>query len=245
MDTIYGSINKKRAKYKRAIIIIVNIALIILVIINIKNYKEKEVNNNGRIIECKTVDEITDNINIKDKILEDDSRALQNNQLSIELDGEIQSSLIDYTYKLWNEIPEEIQSSFIKDGWLVELTENNISKRYNIEYSVLAVTIPKNKKIVIRATENSLSKSLIHEIGHYIDYKLNFISNTDSFENLYNEHKNILINTNGDYSDAVFNNKEYFAEVFRVYIQDYANYNDTLKNEFSLIDKAIREMGYQ
>lgn len=149
---------------------------------------------------------------------------------TIQVDNrEIQSSIINYAYNYWYIIPENIRNNFKQNGWHILLTTKPLEEELNLDYSIIAVTLPKEKVIKIEATQSGIRKSLIHEVGHYIDYTNNYISKTKDFKEIYIEESGKL---DINYGQAKFNELEYFAESFRIYIS-----NDTEK---VLIPKTIK-----
>lgn len=144
----------------------------------------------------------------------------------------IQLSLVNYAANYWYLIPENIREEFEDEGWTIEITEDNLSERYNIEYSILGITLPDEKLIVLRSGQDNISKSLLHEIGHYIDYSNEFPSKSKDFDNIYNLESSYIKER---FSKVKFNKQEYFAEAFRQFILGSSESKIALQNTFKYI----------
>lgn len=137
------------------------------------------------------------------------------------------SSLNSIMYKELNKIPSSLLNSFDNSGWKIYLTgEDLASTHFDHKYkSVQGLTNYKNKYILIEDEEYKINNSLIHEFGHYLDYSLNFVSNSDEFIKIYNdevyEFKNNINNPN-----CVRDSREFFAEEFYYYIVDNTKCTD-------------------
>lgn len=119
----------------------------------------------------------------------------------------------------WSYVPKEIIESFIEDGWQVQLVDN-CDSLYGDELGFLgiqAVTDSRLKTIFINDSANAIKSSLIHEVGHYVDWKLNFVSQTTEFNRVYDcERKSFKCTTQGNSQCyATSTPMEYFAEAFQ------------------------------
>lgn len=116
--------------------------------------------------------------------------------------GVIVIAMYYYTYSITYNIsliPSEVLKELSKDGYIIGFTD------------VLEVNgkISYNNKIIYIKNR----KSLLHEIGHYVDYKCDVISLSDNFIEVYRREKNNIL-------DPAYNksSKEYFAEMYKQYI---------------------------
>lgn len=137
---------------------------------------------------------------------------------TIECDGEISNSLLNYAYNYLYMVPENIRNDFNRQGWKIVITDKSLSDELDIGYEISGATIPKDKTIMIYGSQSCIRYALVHEIGHYIDYRSNFISKTADFKNLYLQHGNEMLDYNSNYIQAAFSEEEYFAELYRAAI---------------------------
>lgn len=121
--------------------------------------------------------------------------------------------------EMWSYVPVDIIESFIEDGWQVKLVED-CGELYGDELGmrqIQAVTDSRCKTIFINNNEADIRSSLIHEVGHYVDWKLKIISNSTEFNRVYElERKQFRYTTQGNSTwYAVSTSIEYFAEAFQ------------------------------
>lgn len=173
----------------------------------------------------------SDNVGyVKCKYLEDTSEVFIDSDYnvikSVESDGTIKyndnidESIVNYAYNFWYMIPSEIREDFINNGWKIELVDYSISDKYNIGYNVCGLTLQDAHDILIEANQSSIRTALIHEVGHYIDIEEGYISNNENFKILYSENKDSAMKYSENFNTETYNEQEYFAELFRVYISD-------------------------
>lgn len=135
----------------------------------------------------------------------------------IKADEDVQNNIINYASNYWYIIPSNIRSEFIDDGWTIYIVSNQLEDILNIDYNILAYTNPDNKTIYIEDRQKAIRKSLIHEIGHYIDIRENYISDSDTFLDIYEKHSKYSNIADKELYNN-FSNKEYFAASFQEYI---------------------------
>lgn len=150
-------------------------------------------------------------------------------------DSNIQDEIINYAYNYWYKLPDNVRNRFRNDGWSIVLTNNSLKDEANTLYEISGLTIPDEKTIKIKAEQSSIRRALIHEIGHYIDYSLGYISETEDFIKLFNsESDNITWQ-----SEAKFTHKEFFAEAFRFYYSNEAKYSILLNDTYKYMEEII------
>lgn len=121
----------------------------------------------------------------------------------------------------YHQLPEEIQEIFEEDGWYIVITKVDLNSLFfgnTLEENVTAVTDYDNKAIYIQAKRESIEKSFIHEIGHYVDWHIGSGSLCSLSETYYNDI--YLTEKDNVHMDAHYtqNASEYFAESFKSYI---------------------------
>lgn len=127
------------------------------------------------------------------------------------------------TYNM-NKIPVDILSKLSEDGFVIGFTDT-LDVEGRIDYNNRIITI-KNRK------------SLLHEIGHYVDFKCNRISDTDNFIKIYNQEK---YNTyENEYN--ISSNREYFAESFKNYILYENKVKHKTPKTYEYILKCLEEV---
>lgn len=114
-------------------------------------------------------------------------------------------------------LPPRIYEKFVSDGWQMVLTDENLADKYfKGKYSaVMAVTDSSIKTIWIDNTERSVRNSVIHELGHYIDYSMGFADSKSDFQSIYEAEKRLFVVVGGSGAQARSSSIEYFAEALQ------------------------------
>ena len=141
----------------------------------------------------------------------------------VPLDGEIPSEVIaeEDLQAYMNErlalVPQNVLTAMSEDGWQVVLTTENLSERYfqGIYSTVNAVTDSTIKTIWINKTQRAITKSTLHEVGHYLDYKFGIINRSDDFQRVYEAEKDNFKVVGGSATYARSSSQEYFGEAFQ------------------------------
>ena len=145
---------------------------------------------------------------------------------SIENEIEIESFISgEVNKKYLQEIQEIVNNlSFIKKY----LKDNNwkiICKSTRIDGANSGLIDYKKKQIEIFVGGN-IANSVVHECGHLLDYMLQYTLNNSKFTKLYKKEVEDFRNIEDVEVENTRNEREFFAECFRLYIQDNAEFKD-------------------
>lgn len=135
-------------------------------------------------------------------------------------DGKVDDTFADIINQQLSLLPENLQSAFVQDGWSVYVTDKDIAQTYyKGEFDhVMATTNYEELRILIESRQDAAYESPIHEVGHWMDYYLDFPSTTDEFAAIYDSDKSSFITAY--HSQCIDNELEFFAEGFWQYIVD-------------------------
>ena len=162
---------------------------------------------------------------------------------TIEVEGDISSNIINYAYNYWYIIPENVRKDFKEMGWKIVITNESISEELNISYKVSGATILKDKTIKVYGSQSCIRYALIHEVGHYVDYRNNFISRGDDFKELYNKNSTKLLEYNSNYTEAVYSEEEYFAELYKTYLIGDYDIKIKFNNDINFVSNVSKSIG--
>lgn len=116
-------------------------------------------------------------------------------------------------------IPENVRSSFQKNGWQIVCTSEDLGdKFFSSQVTVQAVADKGSKTIYVEAREAAMT-SILHEIGHYIDWECGWVSSTKEFLSIYKSEVDVfksVVTTNDNNTSSA---TEYFAEAYQVYLE--------------------------
>lgn len=152
-----------------------------------------------------------------------------------EKDGNVDDSWITAINNQLDMIPTSLIQQFQNDGWHIYCTDMNIDATYyNSQYgAVMGTTNYYEHRILIEDRQDAVTEAVIHEIGHWYDWHLGTVTDSDEFINIYNTETNAFKNTFNVH--FYYDQKELFAEAFWKYITD----NQTLKNECPMLYEFI------
>lgn len=152
-------------------------------------------------------------------------------------------------------VPNEILSRMEEDGWKIIITnQRNLEKEYNFDFEIYGLTDFSKKEILIYANPFAIKYSIPHEIGHYVDSVLEFISQSSEWKDIFNKEKEDVSKMKGDLKNNYFilydTPEEFFAECFGAYLLMSNNDKEMLKRShllnFSMkcISKIIKIFPY-
>lgn len=134
-------------------------------------------------------------------------------------DGVVDKHLIDETNWELEKLPETMLQAFQDDGWTIFVTDRDLNQEmYDNKYqNVLGSANWTKKQIHIEDYEEAVQIATLHEMGHWLDWHCNTISQTERFKKIYQKEKKTLTDTFPGY--VAENEKEFFAEGFYQYIE--------------------------
>lgn len=134
-------------------------------------------------------------------------------------EGTASKQLVNLVGSFYLLIPENVRNSFESNGYMVVVTSENFGEKYGYNKSILALFDSEIKTVYIDDRLKAC-KSILHEMGHYIDNSCNFKSLQEEFNLIWlkelNSFKSIADTHQDNYSTSI----EYFAEAFSYCITD-------------------------
>jgi len=119
---------------------------------------------------------------------------------------------INFYYEV---VPTNIREAFVEDGWVIKAEPIDLGEKYfEGELEVLAATAFAEQTIYIDTSRDSDS-SIIHEMGHFLDYKLGFISSTKEFKFIYELELDKFRELSKTHKHNTGTVLEYYAEAFQ------------------------------
>ncbi len=116
-------------------------------------------------------------------------------------------------------LPQDLLNKFYADGWGIVITQESLSDMYykGVYNNVMAVTDGYIKVIWLSAEEDAIRNSVIHEMGHYLQFTYGFPNQTEEFEAIYKAERKKFVVPGGSAAQARSSSLEYFAEAFQEY----------------------------
>lgn len=133
--------------------------------------------------------------------------------------GDIDSSVKLKACQVWSSVPNRIRADFLNYGWNIIVTDENLSEKYEMDCNVVGCTVQAEKTIYIVNDSRAIDKALLHEMGHYIDLRSDYSSQSVEFSNIYLAESTKLFEVNKTDDYAQTSEEEYFAEAFQQIIK--------------------------
>ncbi len=155
----------------------------------------------------------------------------------IKSDGYVTRDYFEEVVSYYNMVPAHVRAAFETDGWHVEVVSTNIrTKAISTSDTIAALTVFESKTIYISIYD---SVSIIHEMGHYLDYKHNFCS-TNLNASTYASDLNGFYMLDGDtHVHNYSTTPEYFAESFMLYIMRPEEFRQYCPGTYDFITEAL------
>ena len=136
----------------------------------------------------------------------------------LETEGRLYGHSAELLMEAWLSIPETIRFRFEKEGFRIKMTEWDITKEAYAPYGgyqgmgkVRAVFDFERKMLYVN---DEWPGAVVHEMGHYVNDTLGMFSSLAENRKLYETEAGKIS------SYAKENDREYFAEVFRLYVTE-------------------------
>lgn len=128
------------------------------------------------------------------------------------LDG-VDSYYINLVNSHLARVPENIKTAFVNRGWHVCVTRMNLAATFFPQYNSVQGCTDYNAQRIYVEDRESACDSVIHEMGHFLDYQCGMPSLSSEFADIYNEEVNTFKSRIPN-SSCVRDPGEFFAETF-------------------------------
>lgn len=120
----------------------------------------------------------------------------------------------DQVVEYLNKLPRKIVKTLKDDGWKIIITPRNMDEVYssNIQNTV-GLTFYYKGRIYLQNNTFSIGFATLHEVGHALDYTNDFMSLTNTWDDIYREEAEA--SEMGTYFEG--SASEYFAQSFQYY----------------------------
>lgn len=159
--------------------------------------------------------------------------------IKCQIDGNVDEKFATMVENELNSIPANLRAKFIKDGWHIYVTNENLAKLYyGDEYAIVYGSTFYDKGLILMyGNSTAIAKATIHEFGHWFDDELGTISETYTFNKIYKAEKNAFESV--FYRGIQLDNREYFAEAFYFYIKNPTQLKNTAPQTYNFMVNII------
>ena len=141
------------------------------------------------------------------------------------LDGDIDKGSLAKVELYYQAVPLDIRKQFAEDGWKLVVTDQDISSTYYngpVKGELAGLADSLEKKLYVHEDHYHIRNALLHEFGHYLDFRSGMVSNEDTFNTCYETEKEAFDRPWNPDTHAMSSEAEYFAESFQQYILEPA-----------------------
>lgn len=155
----------------------------------------------------------------------------------------VQSDIIKYANDYWNKnVPNNIKEFVVNNAWKIIVSAQPLKDRFGYSYSIAGLTSDTEHAVYLDSRKSAINTSMVHEIGHVIDYSLDYYpicSLRDEFVEIYNEECNNFVDITGSPDYARSSSHEYFASVFSNIVLSPASCRNQCPKTVAYIEQYI------
>lgn len=144
-------------------------------------------------------------------------------------------SEVNYNRMMVNycKIPENVREAYQSDGWRLSISTEHLEDTWFAGWGYSAIASGYDsaiEEIRVEDTKNG-SNAVVHEIGHYVDGKLGYISGTEEWKNIWEKE------TTSRYGAT--SAPEGFAEAFEQSIYNPKSYSKRCPQSYQFITEHL------
>lgn len=146
----------------------------------------------------------------------------------VDVIGDVSETNYNRMMSNYCKIPENIRESYQLDGWRLSISTEHLEDTWFAGWNIPVASGYDEalKEIRVEDTKNG-SNAVAHEIGHYVDGKLGYISNTEEWQDIWKQE------TTSKYGNS--SPLEGFAEAFEQTIYHPATYKKKCPMSYQFI----------
>jgi len=114
-------------------------------------------------------------------------------------------------------VPENIRHHFENSGWGIFITKEDLGNRFGYNSSVRGITCYSLSQIWIEDRDSAMT-SVVHEMGHYLDYQLGWVSISPEFVEIWQQESGNFYLVENTHRNNTSTAMEYFAESFKAFV---------------------------
>lgn len=131
-------------------------------------------------------------------------------------------------------VDQNILNGFTQLGFTVTVNKKEANK-----YGYSGCFSPSRQRIILKKAN---TQTLLHELGHFVDFLRNYESCNTEFKKIYKAEKKKAKSFFNTPSHTLSSSKEFFAESFNMYYSNPQKLKTNCPKTFSYIEKAIKSI---
>lgn len=150
---------------------------------------------------------------------------------------------IKQAYGLYKLVPQYIQDAIERNGWIIEVTNENLQEKFDRDYPIAGITIHADKRIYLKNEPGIIKYSLYHEIGHALDKMLDYPSYTDEWNEIF-EKERFNFHAIGMFVDNYHQSNpcEYWAAAVNNVLMSADKYEDSAPRTYEYVRRYLCRM---
>lgn len=155
------------------------------------------------------------------------------------LDGDLLRGSFEVMQSCYTQIPEMVRRRFESEGFVIRMTGYDITDAAYGPYGgfagwgTLQAVFDYERKLLFLNDE--YPSNVVHEMGHFVNDRLDMYSGRTANKELYAKEAAMV----SDY--AMENDREYFAEVFRLYVTNPEELRILSPLSYGMMEQALAE----
>lgn len=151
----------------------------------------------------------------------------------VDVIGDVSETNYNWMMANYCKIPENVREAYQLDGWCLSISTEHLEDTWFAGWGYSAIASGYDsaiKEIRVEDTKNG-SNAVVHEIGHYVDGKLGYISGTEEWKNIWEKE------TTSRYGAT--SALEGFAEAFEQSIYNPKSYSKKCPQSYQFITQHM------
>lgn len=157
----------------------------------------------------------------------------------------VSDDYVDKVLSNYYRIPEVARNKFEDFGGVLSITNENLGEKFFNDSSkhIVAVTSYKgsSKECSINIGTKDVT-SVLHEMGHFIDYACGYLSETEEYKAIWGSEVEVFKSFHYTADENTSTANEYFAESFQVYIESPNELQEKCPQSYDYIVNTLNHL---
>lgn len=157
----------------------------------------------------------------------------------------VSEDYVDKVLSNYYRIPEVARNKFEDFGGVLSITNENLGEKFFNDSSKHIVAVTSYKGSSKECSINIGTKdatSVLHEIGHFIDYVCGYLSDTEEYKSIWGSEIEAFKSFHYTAEENTNTANEYFAESFQVYVESPSELQKNCPQSYDYIVNTLNHL---